>query len=641
MTFDNLFLIALYPLFAFLIIVFGRSLRLLQVRASAAVVIGSTVLSLIHTLVVFAAWSAKHYETVERAMSWLHAGNVNLAIGYLLDGPAMMMLLVVTSVSLLIHIYTHGYMKDDPGYARFYAYLALFNFSMLSLVLSQNLFQMYMFWEMVGVSSYLLIGFWFNKPSAAAAATKAFLMNRVGDFGLLVGILSLLFFSFTWWGPHGHALLSFTGMPAAMTALKATVPAATLTIIGILVFMGPMAKSAQLPLHTWLPDAMEGPTPISALIHAATMVAAGVFLIARMYPLFSATPATLSVIAWVGGATAIVAASIALTQVDIKKALAYSTMSQLGYMVMAMGLGAVSAGLFHLLTHAYFKAMLFLCSGSVIHGCHHEQDMREMGGLRKLMPVTATTYLIGTIAITGVLPFAGFWSKDEIIASAFTGNTALFALALITAGMTSFYMFRTWFMTFTGDYRGHAHPHESPWVMTAPLVILAVPSILLGLALSGMFGFPAIATLLGLAGASGAHGASHAAAHHEPNVLVMAMSVATALVGLGLAYGFYGPKPVFSADVLRQRFSPLYTLFNRKWFFDELYGGLIRGAYLSVATLSSWFDKTVIDGIVNLSAMTVMAGGTTLRVIQQGRIQTYLTVLMIGMAFLVALLMAR
>ena len=629
MSLDNLWLIPLYPIMAFLVIVLGRSFKLLSKSASSLTVIGSTVLSLAHTIVAFLQWQQHHFAAVDVSVPWLKAGSLVLSLGWVLDAPAMMMLLVVTIVSLLIHIYTHGYMNEDEGYARFYAYLALFNFSMLSLVLSQNLFQMYVFWELVGVSSYLLIGFWFAKPSAAAAQVKAFLMNRVGDFGLLIGILSLLFFTWQWWMSHPSVpMLSFSAMPQVAEALKAALPAGTLAIIGILIFMGPMAKSAQLPLHTWLPDAMEGPTPISALIHAATMVAAGVYLIARMYPIFSVSPEAMTTIAWVGGCTAIVAATIALTQYDIKKALAYSTMSQLGYMVMAMGIGAYSAGLFHLMTHAFFKAMLFLCSGSVIHGCHHEQDMRHMGGLRKKMPLTWLTYLIGTIAITGVLPFAGFWSKDEIIASAFEHNTALFAIALLTAGMTAFYMFRTYFMTFEGEYRGHAHPHESPNVMTSPLLILAIPSVLIGVALSGQFGFPAFGNWVHF-------GHPHA---EEPNVMLMAISTGVGFLGLGLSYLLYSKNRKIDPAGIINTFRPLYELFSKKWYFDELYGMIAGQAYIGFAQASSWFDKNIVDGVVNFSAYTIQAGGQTMRVLQEGRIQFYLLILTTSLLLLMLLL---
>lgn len=622
---DFIWLVPIYPLIAFIAIVLGRWSGLFPEKTGVSLVVASTFLGLVHTLLFLNAWGPA-YHTVEVNWPWLQAGTLALPMGYMVDATGMMMLLVVTSVSLLIQIYTHGYMNHDPGYSRFYAYLALFNFSMLSLVLSSNLFQMYIFWEMVGVSSYLLIGFWFTRPSAAQAALKAFLMNRIGDFGLLLGILTLLFFTWNYWpGP----ILTFTHMEgAAKVALESAGPW-IFTLMALLIFMGPVAKSAQIPLHTWLPDAMEGPTPISALIHAATMVAAGVFLIARMYPLFTMSESAMMVIAWVGIITAVVAATIALTQVDIKKALAYSTMSQLGYMVMAMGIGAFSAGLFHLMTHAYFKAMLFLCSGSVIHGCHDEQDMRKMGGLWKFMPVTAATYLIGTIAITGVLPFSGFWSKDEIIASA-QSQPLLFALALATAGMTAFYMFRTYFMTFHGEYRGHEHPHESPKVMTLPLVALAIPSVGIGLLLSGMFGFPSFGEFVH---AGGHHG------HHEPNFMVMGLSVLVALGGLLTAWLMYGKPKALDPNKIATAFRPAYDLLWNKWYFDHIYGAIAKNVYLPIAALSAWFDRTIIDGIVGLTASTVYVGGGALRALQNGRVQTYLVFFASGILLLAVILL--
>lgn len=623
---DTMWAIPLYPLVAFAIIVLGRWAKIITLKAmTAGLVITSTLLGLVHTLMACWVFKEESFFTpvITHSWKWLAIGPLNLQLGLHLDASTFVMLLVVTTVSVLIQLYTHGYMDHDKGYHRFYAYLTLFNFSMLSLVLSGNLFQMYIFWELVGVSSYLLIGFWTYRPSAGAAATKAFLMNRVGDFGLLLGILMFLYYSFQGWLMHPEVpLLSFSAMPQAGEFVLRNAGPFVFTVICLLIFMGPVAKSAQLPLHTWLPDAMEGPTPISALIHAATMVAAGVYLISRMYPVFSLSPQAMTVIAWVGALTALVAATIALTQYDIKKALAYSTMSQLGYMVMAMGIGAVGAGLFHLVTHAYFKAMLFLCSGSVIHGCHEEQDMRRMGGLFKFMPITAITYLIGTMAITGFLPFlSGFWSKDEIIASAFAHQPILFLLALTTAGLTSFYMYRTYFLTFTGSYRGEAHPHESQWPMWVPLVVLAVPSIALGGFLSGFVpGVPSFEMLLHPELLHHPHGAHE----HTPNFLVMGVSMLVALGGFLLAWITYGRLKLFSPDWLIRQGRPVYELLTNKWYFDALYSGIARCIYLPFAELSAWFDRTVVDGMVTLTSDTVNLSADGLRRLQSGRIQTYL-----------------
>jgi NAD(P)H-quinone oxidoreductase subunit 5 len=401
-------------------------------------------------------WSQyQGHEPYIRMIEWASAGDFHLSMGYTVDHLAALMLVIVTTVAFLVMIYTDGYMAHDPSYVRFYAYLSLFTSSMLGLVISPNLVQVYIFWELVGMCSYLLIGFWYDRKAAADACQKAFVTNRVGDFGLLLGILGLYWatrsFDFEVIGDRLQQLVESGALSGAVAALFA-----------ILVFLGPVAKSAQVPLHVWLPDAMEGPTPISALIHAATMVAAGVFLIARMFPVFEDIPTVMTVIAWTGTATAFIGATIAITQNDIKKGLAYSTMSQLGYMVMGMGVGGYAAGMFHLMTHAYFKAMLFLCSGSVIHGMEgvvghdpaYAQDMRMMGGLRKFMPITAITFLIGTLAISGIPPFAGFWSKDEIIGLTYEANPAMWFIAWITAGITAFYMFRMYFSTFEGAFRG-------------------------------------------------------------------------------------------------------------------------------------------------------------------------------------------
>jgi proton-translocating NADH-quinone oxidoreductase chain L len=507
---------------------------------------------------------------------------------------------------------------------------------MLGLVLSTNLIQMYMFWELVGVSSYLLIGFWFHKPAAAAASIKAFLVNRVGDFGFLLGILLLLAVTFGWWQGYylnihpEQALLSFRGFEALAGGLATSIPAWLLGTIGILIFAGPMAKSAQVPLHTWLPDAMEGPTPISALIHAATMVAAGVFLIARVYPLLHISmDITMPFITWIGVTTAVVGAIIALSQTDIKKALAYSTMSQLGFMVCAMGLGAYTAGLFHLFTHAFFKAMLFLCSGSVIHACEDEQDMRQMGGLMKKLPVTGLTYLVGTVAISGLFWTSGFWSKDEILAVALHNNPVVYWILSATAGLTAFYMFRTFFMTFTGAYRGNAHVHHEDKVMITPLLILAVPSALIGLALSGFMGnLPAFGSYITYA--------LQSHSWHTAHTIMDAMfndvgnkSQLIALAGVGLASVFYLFKWSSTAWV-KKLLAPFYALSTHKFYFDDIYEGLVQGGLVLQAQLNAGFDKYVIDGFVNLVGKTTLMKGTLVTRLNSGRLQTYVATLGVG-----------
>ncbi len=653
---ENVWMVPLYPLAAFFLIVLIRaftwnaedeSVRKGTRTLSMLLTIAATLAGLIHTVPLVGALLAGTLERTEFNYPWIQAGAFQLSIGYLVDSMSVMMLLVVTFISLFIQIYTHGYMKHDPGYCKFYAYLALFNFSMLGLVLATNLFQMYIFWELVGVSSYLLIGFWFTKPSAAAAAVKAFLMNRVGDFGLLIGILGLLVFTYGWWQQHAdqYVLLSFEGIAALAPEVGLFIPVATLTLISILIFMGPMAKSAQVPLHTWLPDAMEGPTPISALIHAATMVAAGVYLVGRVFPLFEMSSTAMAVIAVIGTITAVIAATIAIVQVDIKKALAYSTCSQLGFMVAAMGCGAFAAGLFHLFTHAFFKAMLFLCSGSVIHACEDEQDMRKMGGLFRKLPVTGATYLIGCVAISGLFWTSGFWSKEEILIGAVDFSPAIFWTLAVTAGLTAFYMFRSFFMTFGGQYRGETHVHREDPVMWVPLAVLAVPSLAIGYLLTGtdLLGvhIPAFGDMIVPPGVEG--GAHHAAEHHAAAGALSHEAIA--LISMALGYGgavlawlmYAGPLKALPERVRRMA-SPLYIFFTRKWYFDELYGAFVRRVYLVFAEGSAAFDKGIIDGLVNFTGHSVMGTGAALRQLQTGRAQTYVAVIFFGVVVLSLLL---
>ncbi len=582
------------------------------------------------------------------SLEWASAGDFHLSMGYVIDHLSALMLTIVTTVAFLVMIYTDGYMAHDPGYVRFYAYLSLFSFSMLGLVVSPNLVQVYIFWELVGVCSYLLVGFWYDRPAAAEACQKAFVVNRVGDFGLLLGILGLYWatqsFNFEIMGERLGYLLN-TGQVSTLLA----------TLLAVLVFLGPVAKSAQFPLHVWLPDAMEGPTPISALIHAATMVAAGVFLIARMYPVFEQVPGAMQVIAWTGAFTAFLGATIAITQNDIKKGLAYSTISQLGYMVMAMGIGGYSAGLFHLMTHAYFKAMLFLGSGSVIHGMEavvgHDpllaQDMRLMGGLRKYMPITAATFLVGTIAICGIPPLAGFWSKDEILSLAFESNPALWAIGWLTAGITAFYMFRMYFSTFEGEFRGNnmeirqqllgaavpsfgpgamhkdephhdSEPHESPWTMTLPLVMLAIPSMAIGLV-----GTP----FNNLFEEFIHYGTEEAAEFAWSEFLIMAgNSVGIALVGITLASLAYLQGKV-DMKAIAQRFQPLYQLSLNKWYFDDIYYNVFVLGLRRIARQVMEVDYRVVDGVVNLTGLATLFSGEALKYLENGRAQFYALVL--------------
>ncbi|MEM8503338.1 MAG: NAD(P)H-quinone oxidoreductase subunit 5 [Cyanobacteria bacterium P01_D01_bin.1] len=597
-------------------------------------------------------------------IEWASAGDFHINMGFTIDHITSVMLVIVTTVAFLVMIYTDGYMAHDPSYVRFYAYLSLFSSSMLGLVVSPNLLQVYVFWELVGMCSYLLIGYWYDRDGAADACQKAFVTNRVGDFGLLLGILGLFWatgtFEFELMGDRLTELVNVGTVSGSLAALFA-----------ILVFMGPMAKSAQFPLHVWLPDAMEGPTPISALIHAATMVAAGVFLIARMYPVFENIPTVMSVIAWVGTITAFLGASIAITQNDIKKGLAFSTMSQLGYMVMAMGVGAYTAGLFHLMTHAYFKAMLFLGSGSVIHGMEevvgHDpalaQDMRLMGGLRKYMPITAITFLIGTLAISGLPPFAGFWSKDEILGSVFEVNPVMWAIGWITAGATAFYMFRMYFSTFEGEFKGndtairkqvklqslqmagaslgpgamstkelevesadhsdHSHaeePHESALSMTFPLMMLAIPSALIGLVGTPFANY--FEAFIHPAGE--ALTVAEIAEEFDVSefVRMAGLSVAISVAGIILAVLMYRMNKI-DASAITNKIKPLYNLSLNKWYIDDIYREVFIKGTRNLAKGVLNVDIKIVDGIVNLTGFVTLVTGEGLKYFENGRAQFY------------------
>ncbi|NJN72470.1 MAG: NAD(P)H-quinone oxidoreductase subunit 5 [Limnothrix sp. RL_2_0] len=590
-------------------------------------------------------WSQlQGHEAFTYTIEWAAAGDFHLRMGYTVDHLSTLMSVIVTTVAFLVMIYTDGYMAHDAGYVRFYAYLSIFSSSMLGLVFSPNLVQVYIFWELVGMCSYLLIGFWFDRKAAADACQKAFVTNRVGDFGLLLGMLGL------YWATGSF---EFDVMGDRLVDLVTTGEISTLLAIvfAVLVFLGPVAKSAQFPLHVWLPDAMEGPTPISALIHAATMVAAGVFLIARMYPVFEPIPEAMTVIAWTGATTAFLGASIATTQNDIKKGLAYSTISQLGYMVMAMGIGAYTAGLFHLMTHAFFKAMLFLGSGSVIHGMEevvgHEpilaQDMRLMGGLRKFMPITSATFLIGTLAICGIPPFAGFWSKDEILGLAFEANPVLWLIGWATAGLTAFYMFRMYFLTFEGEFRGTDHkiqkellaaagvepkgddhhgskPHESPLTMTFPLMALAVPSTLIGL-----LGMPWANRFEGFVFSpnEAAELAEHAEHFDLTEFLVMGgNSVGIALIGITLASFMY-LRDKIDAGAIAAKIPVIYRLSLNKWYFDEIYNSVFVMGTRRIARQILEVDYRVVDGAVNLTGIATLLSGEGLKYIENGRVQFY------------------
>jgi len=584
---------------------------------SATLSIGAIVAGFVLTLAVikFGGWEAR-----ELSVNWLSIGSLNVDLGVKLDALSLMMLLIVTGVGSAIHIYSYGYMHDDPGYSRYFACLSLFTFSMLGIVLSNNFLQMFIFWELVGVSSYLLIGFWFEKPSAADAAKKAFITNRLGDFGFMLGILIV-------WATLGSLNFEFIQdeLQFGTEALGATA-----TIAGLLIFCGAMGKSAQFPLHVWLPDAMEGPTPVSALIHAATMVAAGVFMLCRVAFIF--TVPALEIIAWIGGFTALLAALLAVQQNDIKRILAYSTLSQLGYMVMAVGLGGPTPAMFHLTTHAFFKALLFLGAGSAILAMHHEQDIWKMGALRKKMPVTFWTFLVGTLALCGVPPFSGFYSKDAILAQALHAhNYPLFVVAVFVAILTTFYMFRLFFVAFVGEPKTHeaGHAHESPGVMIWPLRILAIASIGGG--------------LIGISELFNSQFVGEAAEHTEHASLFTRViepfqhAPVAAFGGLvAVVIGFLAAKALYGkakSDPLPAKLGGLSRAMANRFYFDEIYEATVIRLHDTIAAISDWIDRWIVEGF----CIGLVRGGTdltgrALRLVQTGNLQTYAFLFVLGVA---------
>jgi NADH-quinone oxidoreductase subunit L len=542
---------------------------------------------------------------IDNLYSWIQLGSLKVDMAFLIDPLSAVMILVVTGIGGLIHIYATGYMHDDKAFWRFFAYLNLFTAAMLTLVLGDNLLVLFVGWEGVGLCSYALIGFWYTDHANARAGNKAFIVNRVGDFGFVLGMF-LLFWTLD---AQGHGSLTFREMVKWAPTIKDSMlwgwP--VVTLVTLFLFVGATGKSAQIPLFVWLPDAMAGPTPVSALIHAATMVTAGVYMTARMNVFFSMAPATLHVIAVIGVATALVAASIALTQYDIKKVLAYSTVSQLGYMFIGIGVGGYAAAVFHLMTHAFFKACLFLGSGSVIHAMHHEQDMRKMGGLKAWMPVTFITFFISVLAIAGFPPFAGFFSKDEILwLAASNEHWGIWFFAVCGAGLTAFYMFRQLFMTFYGkcraDHHTQEHLHESPQVMTLPLVILAIGAVFAGfIGLPGVLGGSQFAQWL--EPVIHAHEEAHASQALEWGL--MAVSVSVASFGAFIAYLMYRREALSPEIFANLAGGFLYRLFDRKWYFDEIYQVIFVNGTLLLARLGSLFDQYIIDGIVDGSAAFV------------------------------------
>jgi len=615
--------------------------------------VGSVALSFLCVLELireFLQLGASQVPYFEKYFNWISAGIFKVDFALQVDQLTIVMLLVVTFVSLLVHIYSTGYMAHEGGYARFFSYMNLFVFFMLTLVLAANLVLMFVGWEGVGLCSYLLIGFWFLKDSAASAGKKAFITTRIGDFGFTVGIL-LAFWTF-------HSIDFGTIFhQAANMPVESAAAFGTLTVICLLLFAGAIGKSAQIPLYVWLPDAMEGPTPVSALIHAATMVTAGVYMVARMHPLFSRAPLALFVVAAVGAVTAFYAATIGVLQTDIKKVLAYSTVSQLGYMFLGCGVGAYAAGIFHLMTHAFFKGLLFLAAGSVIHAMGGEQDMRNMGGLRKKIPVTYWTMLAATLAIAGIPGFAGFFSKDEILEAARNSSGAtvwLWVLGIVAAGLTSFYMFRLIFLTFFGKprYDEHkVHVHESPRNMTIPLSILAFFSVVGGwFAAPHFFGgtdyfeqflHPVFAAYAPPTPAIPPEAAATSTPAMELLHSLTGIPVILAVLGLFFAWWFYIHKPD-AARRAKESLRGLYSLVYNKYFIDEVYAALIINPLLWISTNVLWHgvDETLIDGTVNGTAHVARGLGGQLREIQSGNARTYATWVVVGAVGFTVLLIA-
>jgi len=634
---ELIWLTFLLPVFSFVIISFFiRPFVKKESKVAGYITITAIGVSFILSLwTLSAVMREPSHELTVPNISWLAIGNLNIHLGVMVDSLTAVMLVVVTLVSLMVQIYSQGYMHGDPGYHRYYAWMSLFTASMLGVVMADSLLLVFVFWELVGLCSYLLIGFWFHRPSAANAAKKAFIVTRLGDFGFLAAIL--LLFSKT----QTFNIDQLYGL-AGTAALAGT----TLTWAAIGIFSGAVGKSAQFPLHVWLPDAMEGPTPVSALIHAATMVAAGVFLVARTLPIFVHSIEAVTTVAIIGGVTAIFAATMGLVMTDIKRVIAYSTISQLGYMMLGLGTagigvarggnvtievakGAAAIGIFHLFNHAFFKALLFLGAGSVNHATG-TFDIRLMGGLRKVMPWTFATFLIAALSLAGIWPLSGFWSKDEILATAWANQPVLFYLAMITVFMTAFYIFRVLFITFGGKYRGGspeahgAHPHESPPVMLVPMVILAILAIVSGFwNITGGF-----SAFMGEGETHGFIQGLFGIFTHSPIPLI---SLVVAGLGILLAYAMYSRK-LISPERIGSMFKPFYTLFLRKYFFDELYEniivkiGLIGGLFAGLQQI----DTYGVDGTVNGVAKGAIAGGRTIRRAQTGQLQLYALVIGIG-----------
>ncbi|WP_026672820.1 NADH-quinone oxidoreductase subunit L [Alkalihalobacterium bogoriense] len=614
---ENAWIIPLFPLLSFLILVlFGRKLK--EKGAYVGMVL-SFVALVIATIVLVERFTG---EDVLLQFTWLTIGTHSITMGMEINQLNALMLFIVTLVSFLVHMYSKGYLTaaDQVRLPVFYSYLGLFTFSMLGLVMSPNLLQLYIFWELVGVCSFLLVGFYYFKTEARAAAKKAFIVTRIGDIGLFIGII-LIF-----WNVGSFELRTI------FEAVQANgLSEGMLTLVAILIFVGAIGKSGQFPLHTWLPDAMEGPTPVSALIHAATMVAAGVYLVATMFPLFSASPVAMTTVAAVGGFTAIFAATIGLAQKDIKRVLAYSTVSQLGYMMLALGSAGYVAGVFHLMTHAFFKALLFLAAGSVIHAVH-TQNIYEMGGLYKKMKTTAVVFLIGCLAIAGFPLFSGFFSKEEILLTTFTdGRYGLFAIALITALLTAIYMFRLFFLVFIGKpQQDHSKVHESPAIMTIPMIVLAVLAVVSGFVHTHWFG-----TFLGdwLSDSPWARGHVYV---HDPG-WIMPVAVVVSLSGIFIAWLLYGKKSISRESVISTN-SGLYQMVANKFYFDEFYKATFVRGTVVIGYLFHYIEKYIIEVIIKAVVGVTEAMGSVHARLQNGQVQMYGTVAFMGLVILLVVL---
>ena len=634
----NYILIPVLPLAAFVInIIFGKFFFKEKSHWIAILaVFGSFVLSVI-TFAEVAAGKTINYD----AFSWIVSGSFNVSFGLLIDQLTAIMLIVVTSVSLLVHVYSVGYMHGDKGYYRFFSYLSLFTFSMLMLVTANNLLQLYFGWEAVGLCSYFLIGFWYEKKSAADAGKKAFIVNRFGDFGFGLGVIMIFLFI---------GAINYTDIFANISTLQGKTITMLghdfdlITVIALLLFCGAVGKSAQIPLHVWLPDAMEGPTPVSALIHAATMVTAGVFMVARFNPVFSLSEVAMNTVAITGAVTSLFAATIALVQNDIKRIIAYSTVSQLGYMFLACGVGAYGAGVFHLFTHAYFKALLFLGAGSVMHAMGGELDIQKMGGLRKYMPVTFWTFLIASLSIAGVPGLAGFFSKDEILWLAYNGGAVgktVWLMGTLVAGLTAFYSFRIIYLAFFGKFRGtheqEHHLHESPTSMTLPLVVLAI-----GALAAGWIGIPA---LLGGNNWVGHFfepvlGHPHVHGTHAEEWMVVGRSIAVAFTGILISTIFYLWKPQIPV-LIGEKFKGVYTTLWNKYYVDEFYDRIIvqPAFWIAKNVLVGITDAKIIEGIVNGVPKLIGSFGEKLRKLQTGYVQHYALSMAIGLFVILTLVL--